>query len=198
MIPVSMQPEPASFQEKVKRKGEAFLREVPNPTDKQWKGHEYWRETLRDLGDGYHHICAYCAQWISFPTGTPTVDHYIARKRRADLAYHWHNFRLSCLIINSRKGVSEDVLDPFTLEKDWFQLDFTSFMIVPAPNLSEANKERINATIRRLQLNQDEAFITSRQSWFEEYQNGGLNFSLLEKKAPFIAYELQRQQIVHS
>jgi uncharacterized protein (TIGR02646 family) len=169
---------------------------MPHPKSKDWKGHEYWRSALPDLTKAHNSVCAYCAQWISKPTGTPTVDHYIPVSVNPNLAYEWSNFRLACLALNTRKRDYRDVIDPFQLIEDWFRLDFDTFMIKPNPDLSDDQKKQICATLKRLKLNEDEAFIISRQEWFRWYDKGEITFPHLEKKAPFIAREMKRQGLV--
>lgn len=197
MIPVEMLTEPEGFDENVRTPGRDFLKVAPRPINNDdWKGKEYWRRTLPYLRKGHRNICAYAALWVSKVTGSPTVDHYIPRKDDPDLAYEWTNFRLSCLLMNSRKKNFRDVLDPFTIGEGWFTLDFDSFMIHPNPTLPNAIKAQILATIKRLKLNTDEACIEARREWFECFTSGCMNFTLLEQRAPFIAQEAKRQGLV--
>lgn len=175
------------------KQGREFLITTPLPNSNQWEGKEYWRRSLPELKRAYNQICSYCAQWVSNATGSPTVDHYIPRSVSPSLAYEWSNFRLACSQLNSRKGASIDVLDPFSVIDGWFIIDFSSFMILPNPALRNAEKEQVVRTIRRLKLNVDEAFISSRIEWFDDYMKHEYTFGHLQKRAPFLAYEIERQ-----
>ena len=106
------------------------------------------------------------------------------------------NLRLACNLLNARKGDNEDVLDPFTLEEGWFIMDFDTLTILPGPHLSEINRERVIATIKRLGLNDNDVCFEERANWLGEYITGDISFSHLKKKAPFTAKELERQGLV--
>ena len=195
MIPVQPQPEPTGFSERVREPGASFLAEVPRPTPQQWKGREYWQRVLPDMREAYKGICAYSAQWISPVTGSHSIDHFVPKSSRPDLAYEWRNYRYVSLKFNSRKG-THTILDPFQLEPDWFVLDFPSLLVKPNSVLSPDRKEAVSKTITVLKLNTDDTCVERRQIWVEEFCNREINFTHLQKKAPFIAYELQRQDLV--
>ena len=48
-----------------------------------------------------------------------------------------------------------------------------------------------------LKLNQDDTLVQERQSWLECFCSGEITFAHLRKKVPFIAYELERQELVN-
>ena len=73
----------------------------------------YWRRVLPELLESYNRICSYLCLRISGGTGAPSVDHMVAKSVRRDLVYEWHNYRLACSLMNSRKGTDSDVVDPF-------------------------------------------------------------------------------------
>lgn len=193
MIPIKPQPEPDDFDEKVRKEGKYFLSKVPNPKTKDWKNHDYWRRSLRDLYDACNHICAYSAQWIPYDTGSPAVDHFIPKSAKPELAYEWHNFRLACLTLNNKKRTELDVIDPFELPVNSFILDFPSLIIKPNPELLYPLKGRVISTINRLELNDYDKCIDGRLEWLKTYYEDNSSFDSLKRKAPFIAYELERQ-----
>lgn len=194
MIPVQLQPEPSDFNEKVRRKGLAFLQQEANP--KAWKNRDYWTAAIHDLCGAYNRICAYSAQWIPPAQGTPTVDHFIPKSVAPDKAYEWSNFRLSCQLLNARKWTFQDVLDPFTIQPGWFVLDFPSLHVKADPSLDLHIKQKVISTINRLKLNDEESCVQSRESWLVPFCKGQYPFKFLKEKAPFIAYELERQNRV--
>ena len=152
----------------------------------------YWRFCLPDLYILYGGICAYSAQWIPLETGVATVDHFEPKAVVPNLAYEWTNFRLASSKLNSRKGNAKDVLDPFTLSIESFQLDFPSLLMKPNSTLADDEKTKALNTIYRLKLNA-ESSIRSRLRWVRDYSNEEITFDYLQKNAPFISYELERQ-----
>lgn len=195
MIPVQPQPEPEDFAERVKKPGAAFLRQVSHPTTGQWKGKEYWRRALPDMRTSYNGICAYSAHWISPVTGGHSIDHFVPRVSRPDLAYEWSNFRYAASKFNARKGINT-ILDPFQLGTDWFILDFDTFLVKPNPCLGSEQKAAVQNTIDILKLNDDEDCVELRQDYVTWFRTGDITFAHLQRKAPFIAHELQRQGLV--
>jgi len=194
VIPVKLQPEPPDFNQKVRLQGLSFLEQEPNP--KVWSNREYWRRAIIDLCNSYQRICAYSAQWIPPAQGTPTVDHFIPKSIAPDKAYEWDNFRLSCHLLNSRKGDFQDVLDPFTIQPGWFVLNFYSLHVKANSSLDLHLQQKIKNTINRLKLNDEDSCIQSRESWLIPFCRGECTFLHLKSKAPFIAYELERQKLV--
>ena len=148
-----------------------------------------------DMRQLYHRICAYSAHWIPAETGTDSIDHFLPKTSYPALAYEWSNYRYVSLRFNQRKGVHA-ILDPFTLEPNWFLLDFASFLVQPSPVLLPEQEMTVNDTIRILMLNSDEDLVESRRAWVECYQEGQCTFGFLARRAPFIAYELKRQGLV--
>jgi hypothetical protein len=196
VIPIQQQPEPTDFESKVRSKGLIFLKKTPRP--QTWDNREYWRESLKDIYNAYHKTCAYSAQWIPWIEGSPTVDHFIPKSVKPELAYEWTNFRLSCLKMNSRKRDFQDVLDPFQIQNGWFVLDFPSLLIKAYPELEESIKSKVKSTIKRLKLNDDDDCVKHRQDWLLRYCEKQFPFEFLKETAPFIAYELERQNLVDS
>jgi len=196
VIPVQQQPEPPGFESKVRSKGVAFLQTVPQP--KAWNNREYWRKSLQDLYRAYNGVCAYSAQWMPSTVASPTVDHFIPKSAKPELAYEWDNFRLSCLKMNARKRDFQDILDPFQIEPGWFTLDFPSLLIKVNPALDEPIKSQVRSTIKRLKLNDDDDCVKHRQDWLMPYCKGEITFEFLKKTTPFITYELERQNLVDS
>lgn len=196
MIPVQPQPEPENFDEHVRIPGNQFLAEIPTPTTNQWKGKEYWRRVLPSMRRAYKSICAYSAHWIPHSTGNHSVDHFVPRLREPNLAYEWSNFRYVAARFNSRKG-TRSILDPFILSSNWFIIDFTSFYVKPNPELLPAQRHAVSKTIEYLRLNDDDDLVAERGAWVQDYRKGEIPFTHLKKKAPFIAYELERQRLLN-
>ena len=193
MMFIEPKEEPLTFHEKVRQPGKGFLKNNPNP--KTWKNREYWQGCIAELYDAYEGICAYCVEWIPETTGDPTVDHFIPKSIRPELAYEWTNFRLACLRFNRWKQNFQDVLDPFSIGSEWFLVQFPSLQLRPNPTLSLHQKAQINATIARLRLN-GPICIKSRNRWIKYYCQSKFDFDYLKRHAPLIARELERQDII--
>jgi hypothetical protein len=191
VIRVAIQPEPPDFNVKVRIPGKSFLRANPNPAT--WE--EHWRKCLEDLHKSYGGICAYSAHWIPRCEGVATVDHFIPKSKKIvgpKKAYEWDNFRLASLRMNARKGDYEDVLDPFTIARDTFVLNFSTLVPEPGTKLSRNLAGKARSTIRRLKL-YDNVCIETRIEWLQLYTKKELTLTGLKKRAPFLAYEIERQ-----
>ncbi|GCE14345.1 hypothetical protein [Tengunoibacter tsumagoiensis] len=192
MRPIKPQPEPASFYEQVQKKGEEFLVQHPNLKGSKLK--PYWRACIPELREAYSHICAYTCHWICPDTGAATVDHFKPKELYPQDAYRWSNYRLVCSLLNSRKGVNEEILDPFTIQDGWFTLHFPSLQLKPGEVLTQEEAYKVERTIRILKLN-DMTCINGRKSWLIPYLKGA-PLSFMEEKAPFLAEELKRQKLL--
>jgi hypothetical protein len=194
MIRIEKQPEPNDFNNRVRRRGRRFLQGTPKPTSKQWRSHSYWREFGSQLHDAYSGICAYSCHWIPYDTGADTVEHFRPKDVYQKEAYEWDNYRLVCATLNGRKGVNEDVLDPFLVQNGWFVIDFPSMLVKPHSDLEPDILQRVQATIDRLGLNDEGTCLKSRVKWLKDYcVPDGIPFDYLRRHAPFIATELERQ-----
>jgi len=169
-----------------------FLKRVPNPTQDQWKQHDYWKHVLPHMRKIYKGICSYSALWISPATGTHSIDHFKPKSSNPRLAYEWGNYRFVSLRYNTLKGTKE-ILDPFKLKPGWFLMDFPSLKVKPNPELSNKDADAVRNTVSVLKLNTDPRYKEHCQDYVMEYCNGGIAFCHLEKKAPFISFELKRQ-----
>ena len=196
MIPVKPQSEPSVFQVRVRDPGHRFLLEKPHPSEAEWYGHEYWRRVLIDMRSAYSQVCSYSATWIPASVGNHSIDHFVPKSHNPMLAYEWTNYRYVSARFNARKGV-KSIVDPFALQPGWFVLDFASFLIFPDFALDDASQEVITQTIEILKLNSDDDLVNERMTYFDEYRKGEVTFSHLKKRAPFIAFEVERQGLLH-
>lgn len=199
MIHVAAQPEPAAFDKEVRQKGIAWLHKKNIPLDKPLPPktaiEPYWRHCLDDIHTSYDGCCAYLAVFFERVTGGGSVDHFIAKSQRADLAYEWSNYRLACSRINSRKRDYDDVLDPFEVETGWFQLESVSGRIFPNPQLPDDQQHAVQATIDRLGLD-DAGNREMRARHYQEYREGYYTAEFLKKRSPFVWIEANRQGLL--
>lgn len=185
MIHVEPQPEPADFDARVRQKGQ----EDVQGTDEL---RPHWRHCIPQLWQAYRGICAYSCLHIPRGTGAMSVDHLLPKSKQRALAYEWNNYRLACSRMNARKNAFEDVLDPFEVQDGWFALDLSTLQVTPGAGLPALVQQRVQDTIDRLDLNDDE-FITARTAYYDSYRDGDLTFRHLRKHFPFLAMELIRQ-----
>jgi hypothetical protein len=199
MLHVTPQPEPADFDAKVRQKGLSYLMKqgirLDQPLPTGTKITPYWRECLPELYDRYYGICAYLAIHFERITGAGSVDHFVAKSVRADLAYEWQNYRLACSRMNSRKSNYSDVLDPFEIENGYFRIEFVSGRIYPNPELDGVVQAQVTATIERLGLD-DEGCREVRARIFADYTDGKYTSEFLKERSPFVWYEANRQGLL--
>ena len=190
MIPVTPKPEPAIFDKKVRQPGLAFLK---SRTPGQ-KLKTCWLACLDDLWTLHGGICAYMCTYIHRATGGSTLEHMVPKSPHVSLAYEWSNYRLACARLNSRKRDYEDVLDPFEVEDGWFGIAFPACVVLPGKKLPATRRVEFDRTVRRLKLN-DPHCLVERTQYFDNYRLGDITFRFLERNAPFIARELDRQKL---
>ena len=198
MIPVTPAVEPSDFDTKVRQPGAAFLKKTPCPSARDWKRHDYWRKASQDLLDAYDRICSYSGSWTisnvnkSDQWKKSSVDHFVPKSTDPNLAYDWSNYRLCRTRLNNRKGNHNDVLDPFTLADRWFIINFTTFLIRPNPILSCSDKDRVQKTLVRLELNHND-YVNERINVICGYCSGNYTLPMLDDRWPFIALEMRAQ-----
>ena len=194
MIFVREQDEPRRFNRKVRIPGRHFLVETPSPTKQQWKAGSYWREILTEMNDAYAGICAYTCHRIVYDTGFATVDHFVVKTIEPELAYEWSNYRFVCGRMNGRKGVHQDILDPFLLATNVFVLDFPSLQVLPSSEYGSRLVGQAETTINRLGLN-DELSVKARMVYVRAYCDSHITIEFLQSNAPFICQEIVRQNV---
>ena len=109
------------------------------------------------------------------------------------LDYRYHcQYRLACLLMNSRKGAATSVLDPFEVEDGWFVLELVAFQVLPADGLADPTSVAVEDTIERLRLN-DKECCDACAEYAQEYWDDNVNLDYVTRYAPFVANELRRQ-----
>lgn len=213
MIPVSLSPEPADFDAKVRQPGLSAIDElvgrVPRvkrrgpkrskvadsestiPAD---KFPPFWRDALDDMLDAYSRRCAYLSMYIHHATGSPTVDHVLPKSYAWDRVYEWSNYRLCAAIVNARKNDLLTLVDPFDVGLGWFELNLASFRVQRGASAPPVHRDKIDATLPVLNIRD---CCKEREEYVHRYRlgpaNRGIDLGYLEDRAPFIAFELRRQ-----
>ena len=148
-----------------------------------------------ELHDAYRGICAYSCHWIPYDTGGKTVEHFMAKSHFPNQAYEWSNFRLVCSTLNGRKGTN-NILDPFAIGNGWFVIDFPSLLVKPSIGLPDPLAQQVRETITSLGLNDEGTCLKGRERYIKNYCKNLVDFEYLRQEAPFIAQELERQDLV--
>lgn len=185
MIHVTPAPEPALFDELVRKPGQKSLKKSRKPPFTP-----YWTRVLDDLMREYGEICAYSCFRIHPVTGGSSVDHFAPKSIHWRTIYEWTNYRLCCARLNARKNSFEDVLDPFDIKTGWFQLELLGFQVIPRPRLRRDIREAVQDTIDRLGLDD---FRRDREKDAERYWARDISLRVLREESPFVAEELRRQ-----
>lgn len=186
--------EPTDFHNEVRTPGSTALPNIDFSKPRPFQGKEYWRRILPELHAAYNSICAYTAHWIPLDVGSDTVEHFLPKSIYPAEAYEWNNYRLVCARLNGRKGNHQDVVDPFLMPANMFQLDFPSLLIQPNPVLSDPDLALALSTRKRLKLN-EERCVRSRTKYVVELRDHEITMGYLRRHAPFIHAEIQRQGI---
>ena len=180
-------PEPADFDGKVRQRGGAWLASHSGNTDLP----TYWSPYRRDLADGFHQLCAYCVMTVA--AGEGEIDHFRNKRDHPELAYEWCNYRFASGRMNQKKHTA-DVLDPFTVQDDWFKILLPSLQLVLTDAVPEELRPLAELTIRRLGLQDDPIMREQRAQWYEPYRHGHIDFEHLQANAPLVARAVEAEQ----
>lgn len=214
MIPVAPADEPESFDKHVRKRGAIAIqrllgKQVRAPGRKPKKTYAkpeliparsfptYWtdvresddKSALDDLMEAYDQYCAYLGMRIEHATGSPTVDHFVAKELYWRLVYEWSNYRLCAGCVNGAKGTKK-VVDPFSVKVGWFELDLGTFLVRRGDAAPVAEHALIDDTLPILNLRQ---CIRQRGDFITRYRAKKIDLANVELYAPFIAAELRRQ-----
>lgn len=192
MIPVTPQPEYPEFDARVRQPGLTFLKGNRNPSDKDFKKHNYWSRAAKNLHKVYRGCCAYTTLRL---LDTGSVDHFRPKTKYPYLAYEWDNYRLARQKINARKGNREEIVDPFTVQIGWFVLDLPSCLILPGNGLKQDLRKKVNSTINILGLNDDDRLVQERCDLLVNLADGDITMNFLDQRYPFLSTEVKRQGV---
>ena len=210
MIRVVLAEEPADFDAKVRKPGLRAIAEMvgePNLSKRRGRKRDvvansrdaipadkfpaYWTEALPELLEAYGRVCAYMSFYMERVTGVASVDHMLPKSLEWQVVYEWHNYRLACSLMNSRKNNYRNVLDPFEVEDGWFRIELVGYQVIPASQLPANIEAQVQATIDRLQLNDYEC-RKLREDYVNYFNQGDISLNHLRQRAPFLAREIER------
>jgi hypothetical protein len=97
--------------------------------------------------------------------------------------------------MNTRKGILTELIDPFVIEEGWFVLELTDFQVIPGVRPGDPKYKALDDTITEFGLNDLECSLL-RGEYVAAYRDGDISLDRLERRAPFVARELRRQNAV--
>lgn len=148
-----------------------------------------------DVASAFHDRCAYTAMALNTPG---TVDHFVSVDEDCSLAYEWSNYRYAAAWLNSSKSrlPSSQLLDPFEVEDDWFEILLPSCQMVRTSRCPKRYHKRADTMLVRLHLRDDERVVRYRRQFLAEYESGEMSLALLERKAPLLAAAVRKRDRV--
>ncbi len=185
MIRVEPPPEPPLFDERVRRRGAAWLAEH----SVAMRPPALWSEVRDDLAAGFRNRCGYSA--VEIRHGDGTVDHFRPISGNRDLSYEWNNYRYASPRMNSAKGDAV-VLDPFEVQDGWFAIQLPSALLVITSSMPDTHRALALKTIERLRLNKSHA-IKNRLAWQLRYESGKMTLDVLHEVDPLLAQAVEAQ-----
>jgi hypothetical protein len=188
MIGFTLQDEPVAFEERCRKRGQAWLdahRTYDRPKD-------YWTEFEPDLRDAFDGLCAYCAMKIM----KGQVDHFrpvavLKAEGKDELAYEWSNLRYGEGLLNGKKW-KHIVLDPFDVRDVWFEIQLPDLQLRETSAIPQQYRELASFTLQKLGLRNGEVVVRYRREWFEMYRDRKLTLNGLREVAPLIAAAVER------
>jgi hypothetical protein len=184
MIRVVRPKPPASFEAEVRAPGRKALL---GPRDRELP--PYWRKALPALQRAFDSRCGYSAMLDR----SGTVDHFVPRAAARTLAYEWSNLRYASHWINASKGDQLDVLDPFEIEDDWFEILLPSLQLVATKRVPPSMRARVQSCLEKLPIRDDERVVRQRRAWLHEYDQGLISLEALRAYAPLIATAVEKR-----
>lgn len=201
MMCVQSRPEPSDFDAKVRQPGSRFLRQVPHPSNRQFRSHRYWSRARRDLGRSYGHRCAYTSIRLIGSTSVPdeaSIDHFLPKSLFPEFAYEWDNLRLARKCVNNAKGDCVGIVDPVRVRPGWFVLDIPSCLVKAGQVENKELTRCIVKTISVLGLNDIDHLVEERCDILADLADGVITLDYVDQYYPFISFELRRQDMLSS
>ncbi len=138
--------EPHDFDAQVRHPGKTWLANNSNKVPK-----DYWSRCKEELADAFQCRCAYTAMRI-LPKHSGTVDHFLSKRNRPDLAYEWSNYRYATSRVNSCKANYDDhILDPAEIQNEWFAVQIPSLQLVLTDKIPLEMRAKAEFTLKQPQ-----------------------------------------------
>jgi hypothetical protein len=183
-------PEPATFDRDCRQKGRSWIQSQQVLPERP---KDLWSPFRPELRRGFGCRCGYYAMYLH----DGQIDHFTSwntcrTNNTPELAYDWGNFRFVDGALNSSKRTLDgQLLDPFEVGDDWFEIELPSLLLRPVGVPSE----RIDAarlTLERLGLDQGSRALELRWEWYDFHQRNELSLDGLRSVAPLVARAVDR------
>lgn len=190
MIRVPKTKAPPRFNELVFRPGREWLAKHPG---KKVGLPPHWLKVKEHVVAAFHGRCAYTAMWLSHDGD---IDHFVSIDEDRNKAYRWSNLRYSSGWLNgSKQGLrASQILDPFDVEDDWFELEIPSLHLHVTAACPIVVRSRAEFMVSRLHLRDGEQVMRSRRAFYAQYRSGRATLAYLDDLAPLIARAIRKQQ----
>lgn len=189
MIRVVAPSEPATFDLMCRQPGNAWL-----ATHTTGRPRDFWAQFQPDLASGFANRCGYKAMWDD----DGTVDHYLSCNNHRNQSYQWANYRYASGSINSSKRNHDaDILDPFQVQNDWFEVDLLTMELCPTKAIPLHERTRANFTLNQLKLRNGTKIKKQRRTWYNLFKAGTFgcaptNIDNLRVFAPQVADAIEK------
>lgn len=192
MIKVHPRRAPNGFPANVRNPGRAWLKANAHKNYKRPR--DYWNEwepCKTELARCFGYRCGYTACWI--PDGE--VEHFVSwdackKAGKRHLAYEWSNYRWILPRLNKHKG-TQDFLDPFDVEDDWFEVDIFTLHLRMTSKVPKHMIDKAKRTMKKLGLERDPRILGTREEALARYR-GGSPVAEVERFAPLVGRALRR------
>ncbi len=190
MIGIEKPAEPATFNAECRLPGNAWLAAHPTGTPPG----QLWRPFVMALCAGFHNRCGYTAMWSL----DGTVDHYLSQDNHRGSAFEWSNFRYIAGWLNSSKqALDRQVLDPFKVKDEWFEIDLQSLVLRLTPCVPNRVRPRAQFTLTRLHLADGDRVYNQRKTYYDLFTAGNLPLDVLHRFAPLLATAIRRERVLN-
>lgn len=188
MIRIEPPPEPVTFDAECRQPGTTWLAGHPDGDPPC----RFWRPYILELCRGFGYRCGYSAMWDL----NGTIDHYLSREKYRNLAFEWTNFRyVSGWLNSSKQTLDQQVLDPFQVRDEWFEIVLPSLIMRLTPAIPNTIRPRAEYTLRRLHLIDGDRIYAQRQIYYSAFMDDKRPIAWLEDCAPILATAVRRERV---
>lgn len=188
MIRIEQSDPPDRFEEECRRPGAAWLTANLDGDPPS----RFWRPFVMDLCRCFENRCGYSAMWDL----NGTVDHYLSRENHRQLAFEWSNFRyVSGWLNSSKQAIDQQVLDPFQVRDEWFEILLPSLVMRLTPCVPPSIRPAAEFTLRRLHLADGDRIYEQRRIYYDYFRTENKPVEWLEPFAPILATAVRRERV---
>lgn len=189
MIAIDEPNEPGTFDTACRQPGNTWL--ANNTTGDPPS--RFWRPFVMDLCRGFNNRCGYSAMWDL----NGTIDHYLSQDNHRHLAFEWTNFRyLAGWLNSSKQALDRQVLDPFKVKNDWFEIILPSLVMRLTPCVPNRIRPVAEFTLTRLRLADGDRIYEQRKIYYDDFVTKNRPVGWLDDFAPLLATAVRRERVL--